>query len=255
MTTTAGQVFARRLRELIPEGEVKEFAREIGMDLPALSKYRSGKTANPTLRTVERLAKALEVPTGYLMSEGTDLALKSPGIAETGSHYGTISNFPTETVIIGGASFVRMPKPRDPIAAGKPILTDGAIDEVHFVRLDWIGRQIRGRVPFGRVVLLDVATSWLGESMAPTIKPGAIIFADRGQECDGPTSFEPGSVYLVRHEGGVTCKRVWKTDGTLSCHSDNLAHPPFTIPLQRSDLDEIRDHLAAKIFWVGNPLP
>ena len=160
----------------------------------------------------------------------------------------------TETVRIGEVEAVRVPKLRDPIAAGKPILTDGAIDEVHFVRLDWIQRQLRGQVPFGRVVMLEVATSWLGESMVPTIKPGAIIVVDRGQECDGPSWFEPGSVYLVRHEGGVACKRVWKTNTALTCHSDNLVHPPFLIPLERGDLDEIRDHLAAKVFWVGNPV-
>lgn len=254
MTSKVVQVLARRLRELIPDGQVQQFAVEIGMDLASLSKLRSGKVPNPTLKTVERLAEALDVPVGFLLSGGKDLAPRTASVRELESQY-NVTGAPTiESVTIGGVSFVPVPKLRDPIAAGKPILSDGHIEEVHYIRLDWIRRRLRGPVPIGRVVLLDVASGWLGSGMAPLIQPGATIFADRGPSCDGPSAFEPGAVYLVRHEGGITCKRAWLTAGSLCCHADNVTHPPFAIPLHRGDLDEIRDHIAARVFWVGNPV-
>jgi len=249
------QAMAARLAQAAAGKSQAALAKAINAHQSTVSLYLAGKR-RPTPAVLARLCQELGISADYV------LGLNQPArgrttlrVAEVETSYDLTLGMPTEAVHLGGVAFIPVPKLRDPIAAGNPILTDGSIDEVHFIRLDWIGRRIRGRIPIGRVVLLDVATSWLGESMAPTIKPGAMIFADRGQECDGPTSFEPGSIYLVRHEGGVTCKRIWQMDGSLSCHSDSLAHPPFTIPLQRGDLDEIRDHLAAKVFWVGNPVP
>lgn len=258
-------VFAQRLTSRLKGLNQREFARRLNMDHSTISNYASGRR-RPNLETLARLSQALCVPSDWLLGLTNDprpapvypptLQAALPRVAEQGTFANKLEGvLPTEKISIGGIDFAPVPKLRDPMAAGRPILSDGSIDQIHFVRLDWIQQRIRGPVPIGRVVMLQIPDSPQGESMEPTIKRGATIFADRGPECDGPSSFESGSVYLVRHGDGVQCKRVWKTEAALNCQSDNLTVEPFAIRLQRGDLDEIRDHLAAKVFWVGNPVP
>jgi len=259
-------IFAQRLTQRLKTLNQRELARRLNIDHSTVSNYASGRR-QPNLETLTRLCRALVVPSDWLLGLTSDprpspvypagLVVALPTTSEQQPGWpADNAALPTETIPIGGIDHIAVAKLRDPIAAGrKAILTDGSIDAFHFIRLDWLQhRNIRGSVPVGRIIMLDIPDSPLGESMTPTIRRGATIFADRGPECDGPSSFEPGSIYLVRHSDGIHCKRVWKTDSGLSCQSDNLAVEPFMIPLRRGDLDEIRDHLAAKVFWVGNPV-
>ena len=68
---SAADVFAQRLRDLIPDGEAGRFADASGFPRESISRWRTGTTkANPTLDTLEKLAAALDVPVDYLISDG-----------------------------------------------------------------------------------------------------------------------------------------------------------------------------------------
>ena len=149
---------------------------------------------------------------------------------------------------------IPVPKLSTPVAAGTPILGSGDIESVSFFSIAFVSLFVKGPVAPGRLVMVEVAGGWLGQSMLDTIKPGATLAIDRGQWLDGPTNFENGAIYLVRHEGGLTCKRVWLTGNTLNCHSDNRSYSPIVIQLEGHEFEFIKPHLAGKVVRIANPV-
>lgn len=139
------------------------------------------------------------------------------------------------------------------VAAGSPIIPAEAVQGIFFMPISYLQHEFVGPLPPGRIVLVRVAEGPPGDSMKETIWPGAILMLDRGPDCQGITEFTPGDIYLVRYGGGFAVKRVWLTGGELNIHSDNRTHPPFTIPLERGDLDEIRHYLPARVHHITNP--
>lgn len=74
MPTHAQQALMARLRELLGAQRVTDVAERSGIAPEQLSRWRTGALLpNPTLRTLERLARALGVSVGYLLGESTEL--------------------------------------------------------------------------------------------------------------------------------------------------------------------------------------
>jgi transcriptional regulator with XRE-family HTH domain len=74
----AQQTFIRRLNELLPRGEATIIARQTGIHLSTISNWRKGKgSINPSLEILEKLAKALNVPLGYLIIDEPLAALSA----------------------------------------------------------------------------------------------------------------------------------------------------------------------------------
>jgi len=73
--------FARRLLELIPDGEVQKTATRAGVALESLMRWRNGTEGNPQLATIEKLATALDVPGPSLLSDAPD-----PSVSDVREH-------------------------------------------------------------------------------------------------------------------------------------------------------------------------
>jgi len=216
-----------RLRELIPDGTVKEFALEIGMDLPQLMRYRSGETVNPTLATIERFARALEVSPSFLLTgEETPVSRVS------------------ESSAVYGVDAVPLPVLAQEIAAG-PVreLDERETGAPYYFRPEFIRRA--GGVRNLRLLHISRHPAY-GSSMLPTIRPGSLVLVDRREVTKD--TFRQGAIYIVRSETdeGVTVKRAWYADGILVAWGDNPDAPRFAIPVKGTRL---ADHLRGRVVW------
>lgn len=124
----------------------------------------------------------------------------------------------------------------------------------------WISRKA-GRTAAEdeeRLVVVQVDRKHLGESMVPTVKPGALLVVDRGPRGQGiasPSELKPNRLYLVNIDGGLTVKRVLHTgekDGMLMLASDNPdrnAYPPRVVRLGRTPLQKV---VIGRVIWIGH---
>lgn len=115
-------------------------------------------------------------------------------------------------------AFFAAPLLAEDVGAGEPRLEmiPGA-DRRYGFREDWL--KDRGWKPenpdrFGVYRLADL----FAESMEPTIRAGSILLVDREADPDAPP---PRSIWIVRHKGGLVCKRVTMRDGWIVLESDN----------------------------------
>lgn len=213
------EVFSRRLRELVAEGDCGLVANEAGISRETLSRYRSGKMANPTLRVLEALAVVLEVPLDYLLGLTDD-------------PHGGAARLDLTLEGAQAGEYELVPFLRDPIAAGSPVINTGEVGSFYALRTAWRKRNATGRVMF-----MQVARGHHGESMVPTILPGSILTVDLGSR-----GVRQGEIYVVRlkgEDGGVTVKRVYVAEGNLICTSDNKARVPIVVSLAGESLDQL----------------
>lgn len=247
------ELLAARLREEARDWSQVDLARAVGLKQSTVSQYLGGKK-HPSLASLTRFAAVLESSVDHLLgiepipSQAASLVVRE-GMVE---YLCEVTSEHEEFVAINGRRCVPVPHLRDPVAAGWSILNRTAIGEVHYLEVAFLRRLVRGPLRPRRLVMVDVHADWLGTSMADTIMPGATLIVDFGPDPAGLASFEPGHVYLVRYQRGVTCKRVWLTGDVLNLHADNKQVEPLVIPL---DGGSPTDHLIAKVICIANPAP
>lgn len=261
------------LRQWIADGDIGQVAEEADLTRETLSRYLHGHEENPGLQTLERLAAVLHKTVIEMLTpvstytEGTNQiepfavreaeplheTLSQLEIGAVRRHLVSARDGQTKIITIFGQAYVPIPHLLDPVAAGLPIPSEGFVDAMFLTPLEIVRRWVRGPIPFGRVLSLDVdGKKWLGDSMSPTIKPGAQLVVDMGPGLAGPTAFEDGSIYIVRTDDGLTCKRVWRTDDTLNCHADNRHVAPLVLHLDRRR--GLRAHILGEVVRISNPV-
>jgi len=105
--------------------------------------------------------------------------------------------------------------------------------------------------PGVRLMLVTVSRKRDGESMMPTILPGALLMIDRGPGGLGVVEPEDGKIYLCRppDEDGVTVKRVFRAGKqALMLWPDNPLHKP--VPVDMKDR-RMQDIVLARVRWIG----
>lgn len=210
--STPVEELAEKLNALVPDGECGRFALRAGLQPETLSRLRTGEARNPTLKTLSGIASALGMTVAELVSAPEDSSWR---VAEP------------PTLPYGDASeYVPVPYYAVQVSAGPGAIIDdhAAPQELHLMRREWVKRHVHGRP-----IRVRVSTHHRdGESMIPTIQPGAILTVD----LERAAKVRPGGIYLVVNDDGwVSVKRVYPMPEAraLLCVSDNPAHPPFTI--------------------------
>lgn len=120
----------------------------------------------------------------------------------------------------------------------------------------WIHRQWGAQAVEDpeRLVVVQVEKRALGESMLPTIRPGAILVIDRGAGGRGVTDLREvrqGGIYLVRIDDGLTVKRVNVDGQALILSADNpdkRTFPSRHVPLRGT---RVQDVLVGRVRWIG----
>jgi len=163
---------------------------------------------------------------------------------------------------------VRLAPPRDPtapvaqewiplvanVAAGEPMISprDEAEDWYSF-KAKWLQAVTRkSGTPVARIFAVKVARGAQGESMLPSIRPGASLVVDPGPESTGVTSIEDGDIYVCKpgDGDGWTVKRAWMADRSryLVLKGDNPSQGAIVEDMKGRAL---RDVVVGKVVYIG----
>lgn len=159
---------------------------------------------------------------------------------------------PTVAVPAEKGDWVVVPRVSEQVAAGDEVYDESAIQDRDWYafRAPFVRHLVGKNIEPGRLVIVTVARGWKGESMLPTIKPGAVVMIDRGPGAAGWSDVEDGKIYLCRPaEEGVTLKRVFKRDRYLLLLSDNPVQGPLP-PLDTRGR-QYQDVLLGRVRWIG----
>lgn len=205
-------------------------ARKAGVSDRTLRRWREGKHDDPKLSTLESVAAVLKTTVSSLLGEPA-----AP---------------PSSGVTVDSEDFATLPLVAEGVAAGF-----GAVAEIpdeprpYAFRADWPALKGMAADPL-RFVLFRLRDD--ADSMAPEIKPGALVLCDRSE--DVRITPRNGVPYLVVTErpDHVAVKRVLPVrDGekirALVYHSTNPHYPPVSIDMKRGE--RIQDLVRARVVW------
>jgi phage repressor protein C with HTH and peptisase S24 domain len=220
----------------------RDFATVLGVTAGALSQIEKG-TTKPAFRILNKLATLISCDELCWLITGNEKNLsKSTDAAEVASYIrpvirsvGTpIHELPPDSI---ADDYMAVPLLDGKVAAGA-----GGVVWQKVKSLVWVYRPELGQ--HKNLVAVKVA----GDSMIPTIPPGAISIIDRDQwQATGSRKH----IWAIRTDDGDTqIKRLHRINGGLLLLSDNFAeHPPT--PAWSCDLKKL---VIGKVVWMWRSL-
>ena len=201
-----------KIKEIITRQGIsqKELAARIGMQESGMSKLLSGRTNNPRSVTLKTIADALGVDVRELLDVGGSLP-------ETGDFQ---------------RDYVQIPHCDVAGCDGAPDIDGQKFMGFLCFRRDWLQEK---HLDVDRLAVITAK----GDSMLPTIKPGAVLLVDlRMQEVlhDG--------LYVMRYGGQLHCKRVLVEPERIQVKSDNPAYGFFYCA-------EHEVKIIGRVVWAG----
>ncbi len=207
--------FAERISQTIEiVGGTSETARQIGVSIPSIARWRDG-TSDPSRSNLVNLAKQAGVSVAWLATgEGSMHDAKEVPETTTGwdDNYEYVPFYKTEA------------------SAGHGSFLDEHREPTHYLafRKRWLSAH-----GFALKDLVGLVSR--GDSMEPTIKDGAAIIINT-------TRKEPadGNIYVIRIGDRLWVKRTqWLLDGGLRLNSDNDYYESMDIALGDFEHDDI----------------
>jgi len=214
-----------------------DLARALEVTEAAVSRWLS-EVAMPSRTNAERLAGVLGVSVDWLLG----LPDRRPAGPTLPSSTTRDDWHPLPKVVFA--------------AAGEPIHDLPASTLWYVFHRSWIVR-LAGRASSRdeqRFVVVEADKKHVGKSMIPMLRPGAVLLVDRGPGGRGIAEageIKQGGLYIVQLDGGLTVKRVFRSEETLTLISDNpdpVAYPPRTVPLR---VDVLPRLLVGRVVWLG----
>jgi len=129
--------------------------------------------------------------------------------------------------------FVFMPRNRIRFSSGRDgiLRSDQVVDSIAF-RAGWVKRRLN--TESRDLILIEV----VGDSMAPTVEDSDLILADLAEP-----RFRQDGIYLLRHDGGLTVKRIQRRpDGKFLVRSDNPKYEAMVVPNVK---------IIGRVIWIG----
>ena len=226
---------AGRLREALKKSNRAELARKLGVDYTTLLHWQAGRRA-PNLDMLAQLCRELGASADELLGIPR-LELREPP-ADYGAH-------PVEQEWI--------PLVAD-VAAGEPMIAPRhEAEDWYAFKAKWVRAVVKkSGTPVERLFAVKLARGARGESMLPTIRPGASLVVDPGPETTGVRAIEDGRIYLCRPDGGDgwTVKRAWLAGGAryLVLKGDNPTSGAIVEDMKGRAL---RDVIVGRVIYVG----
>jgi SOS-response transcriptional repressor LexA len=140
------------------------------------------------------------------------------------------------------------------VAAGEPMIAPrNEAEDWYSFKAKWVRAISRRRgTPLERFFAVKVARGSRGESMLPTIRPGASLVIDPGAERTGLTTIDSGAIYVCRpgDGDGWTVKRAWLTERAryLVLKGDN---PDQGAIVEDMKGRELRSVIVGKVVYIG----
>lgn len=202
---------ARQVRKM---GQ-SELAKKIGVTNVTLSKWEQGHTA-PTADIIEKIAKVLDCPPGWLFAGKTN---REKYISE---------NF---------EDYVIVPQVAGEISAGYGLAPDNVIEMRIAFRKEWIQRKGDPK----DMALIRVR----GDSMDPTLLSGDLVLVDRSRISVDPQ----GGIYAIAIDGQIMLKRIqllWPAQ-KVKIISDNPRYETI-------EVESTQVKINGKVVWFGREI-
>lgn len=240
MSVTRPQdVLAKRLKELIPDGELTRSAVRAGLSMEHLLRLRQGKHTDVKLSTLAALAGALRVSMSSLIADSHGVGL----VAEAKAAYSATSAAEDHEMLPLAAGLV---------GSGPASLETGDKARRYAFHREWLRRDAKAR----HLIAVRVAKGSKGKDMLPTIAPGSVLVVDRGVAGDGIRELQrsdQGKLYVVRlpEDDGLYVKRVYRSVDALALWSDNPdARPRLHLVALKGR--RLQDVLLGRVRWIGS---
>jgi phage repressor protein C with HTH and peptisase S24 domain len=215
-TTVVDAAFRSRLTQVIQSfGSVVALATAVGVSDNAIYKWLAGR-GQPSVANLVALARAARVSVEWLAT-GEEISHSGQAVARAAEH----------------GDFIFMPRSRIRFSSGREgiMRSEQVVDSVAF-RADWIKRVLRADPR--DLILIEVT----GDSMAPTVEDSDLILADLAEP-----RFRQDGIYLLRHDGGLTVKRIQRRpDGKILVRSDNPKYESMVVPSVK---------IIGRVVWTG----
>lgn len=223
--------FPERLREVIGERSIREFAEKCNLSDTVLRQYLYGKS-EPTRPVVIAIAQCAGVRLEWL---ATGEGPKPP--AELNS-----AAVPEKVLACLSSSdyaFIPLYDVRAAVGPGAPVESEEIVDLLVINRA-WVRQQV-GADPSNPFFLYVE-----GDSMEPMLRPGEMILMDRGA-----ANVPVDGIYVIRLDGHLMVKRIQREPGNvLTLSSMNPAYKPIALRLgDGRDLAVI-----GRVIWHGRNL-
>lgn len=234
----APEGFWERLHELLPAGvRQADLAKRLQVTQPTIGRWKS-RDRIPDLASLTTICREFSVSADYLLG----LPSRQPDTV-------------AEAAVSVPGSWSAIPRVSEQVAAGEALYDEAELQERDwYVFRDGFLRHLIGKAdpePGRRLVVVTVARGHKGESMLPTIRPGALVLVDRGAGGRGVSEIEDGKIYLCRPDGsGVTLKRVFRAGRrALMLWADNPTHAPQPVELEAGQ--RVQDFVLGRVRWIG----
>ena len=212
--------FPKRLSFIVAlVGGVADLARLSGIREVELRRFLA-REAEPGMRELHRLASTGGVTVEWLVTGKVAAGGKSPEDALLSETFALLPFYDVEVSAGGGAA-----------------VENEAVKERLAFHKRWLKQEIGA--PARNLVLVTAR----GDSMAPTIREGAILLVDTGQ-----TALGDDGIYVIRRDHLLSVKRLQRAAGEqVIVKSDNPAYDPITV-----DADQLA--IVGRVVWVGGKI-
>ncbi len=213
--------FSARIRALIDEHGRQKICKDTGLSSAQLQRLRTG--SDTTRKNLIEISKSVGANVLWLATgEGPKLLceIQSPSAPyRADPNCGPVSS-----------DYVQIPKLDIQAAAGTgSVVTTEEVTDMYSYKKEWLRRELGVPPTDLRIIRVD------GESMAPTLRSGELIFVDMRK-----SNFTGDGVYIVRMGDAIMCKHVQRLPGhVLRVTSENTNYSSFDIKLDESSNDEV----------------
>ncbi|MDD5171217.1 MAG: S24 family peptidase [Syntrophales bacterium] len=223
--------FPERLREVIGERSIREFAEKCTLSDTVLRQYLNGKS-EPTRPVIIAITQSAGVRLEWLATgEGlkTSVELDSTVIPEN-----ALARLRSSDYV-----FIPLYDVRAAAGAGATIESEAIVDLL-VINRTWVRKQI-GADP-ANLSFLYVE----GDSMEPLLRPGEMILMDLSA-----ANVPVDGIYVIRFDGHLMVKRIQREPGNvLTVSSVNPAYKPIKL-----DFGDGRDlAVIGRVVWHGRNL-
>ena len=183
-----------------------------------------GRSENPNLEKLDRVARVVKVDRNWLLHGMGDLEGESPIIEDPAQAFVAIPSVEV-TVAMGGGSIIS-----DEIETGKPY---------HFQR-SWILHDLKANPSALRIMHVE------GDSMMPTLHSGDVVLVDLDR-----TSPTPPGIFVLFDGVGLVAKRLEYIPNNDMPKFRVISDNTFYSPYERT-ADEI--NIVGRIRWFAREL-
>jgi phage repressor protein C with HTH and peptisase S24 domain len=194
---------------------VVTLATAVGVSDNAIYKWLSGR-GQPSVANLVAVARAARVSVEWLAT-GEETAHSGQAIARA----------------VEQGDFISMPRNRIRYSTGREgvLRSEQVVDSIAF-RADWVKRVVHAEAR--DLILIEV----IGDSMAPTVEDSDLILANLAEP-----RFRQDGIYLIRHDGGLTVKRIQRRpDGKILVRSDNPKYESMVVSSVK---------IIGRVVWIG----